>query len=38
MSGSLKRQSLGDALRRLGMVSNVSAIPKSLGFEAATLE
>ena len=34
--GSLKRQSLGDALWRLGMVSLVFTIPKAFGFEAAT--
>ncbi len=37
MGGSLKRQSLGDALWRLGMVSPVLTIPKAFGFEAGTL-
>jgi len=34
--GSLKRQSLGDALWRLGMASFAFIIPKTFGFEAAT--
>jgi hypothetical protein len=34
--GSLKRQSPGDALWRLGMASGVLTIPKAFGFEAAT--
>jgi len=34
MGGSLKRQSLGDTLRRLGMAS--LTIPKACGFEDAT--
>jgi len=38
MSGSLKRQSLGDDLSRLGMVSHKLTIPKAFGFEAAILE
>jgi hypothetical protein len=37
VGGSLKRQSLGDALWRLGMASGVLTIPKAFGFEAATL-